>query len=100
MARVRLLCARWRGASIVEPQATVVEVTDDAWQPTVQALIQETACMIFDVSQPTANVLWELEQVFDASSHRKVLLVADENMFHAWSSSAGADETLARVQAR
>lgn len=84
----------------MEPQATVVEVTDDAWQPTVQALIQETAYVIFDVSQPTANVLWELDQVFDASSHRKVLLVVDENLFHAWSASAGADEMLARIQAR
>jgi hypothetical protein len=98
ISRVRLLAARWRGASILEPQATVVQVTDDAWQPTVQALIQETACVIFDVSQPTANVLWELEQVFNAASRHKVLLVADENLFQTWSATAGRDEMLARVQ--
>ncbi len=96
--RVRILGNRWRGATILEPQATVVEVSDDLWKEAVRVGLKKSDHILVDVSQATENLLWELEGVLKENSYR-VLFTAEENLFANWTDSPAASPTEARAHA-
>lgn len=96
--RVRTLSNRWRGATILEPQATVVEVSDGLWKEAVRVGLKKSDYLLVDVSQATENLLWELEGVLRENSHR-VLFTAEENLFANWTGSPTASPTEVRADA-
>jgi len=96
--RVRTLSNRWRGATILEPQATVVEVSDGLWKEAVCVGLKKSDYILVDVSQATENLLWELEGVLRENSHR-VLFTAEENLFANWTGSPTASPTEVRAHA-
>ena len=65
------------------PQAVVVNVVDELWQETVSQLATYVRLVIVDVSEPTANLIWELEQVF-TNPQIICLLVGDGLMVRKW----------------
>jgi hypothetical protein len=96
--RVRILSNRWRGATILEPQATVVEVSDELWKDAVRVGLKQSDYILVDVSPATENLLWELEGVLRENSYR-VLFTAEENLFANWTCSPSASPTEARAYA-
>ena len=76
------------------PQAVVVNVVDELWQETVSQLATDVRRVIVDVSEPTADLIWELEQVF---TNPKIvcLLVGDGPMVRQWIEEEDGDLHLA-----
>jgi hypothetical protein len=98
LGRVRRL-AGWLGRpSIMAPQAVVVNVVDELWQETVSELAIHVGLVIVDVSEPTANLIWELEQVF-TNPQIVCLLVGDGLMVRKWVEEDG-DLHLASAHSR
>jgi hypothetical protein len=96
--RVRILGNRWRGATILEPQATVVEVSDELWKEAVRVGLKKADYILVDVSQATENLLWELEEVLRENNHC-VLFTAEEKLFANWTASPDASPTEVRALA-
>jgi hypothetical protein len=88
LSRVRQLASWLRRPSIMAPQAVVVTVVDELWQETVSELATHVGLVIVDVSEPTANLIWELEQVF-TNAQIVCLLVGDGLMVRKWTEEDG-----------
>lgn len=85
-----LVGSRALSPGFMAPRAAVVTTADDVWQPTVQAGIAASSAAIMDVSHPSENVLWELEQIL-SSSAPPVAFIAEETALRTWIRAASAD---------
>jgi hypothetical protein len=63
-----------RSRRVFGPRLVVVRVSSDAWQQTVAELASLASVPLIDVSEPTDNVLWELEQLTARFGDRCVLI--------------------------
>jgi hypothetical protein len=52
--------AKWRG-KVFSPRLIVLTVDSNVWQATVEVLATMSAVPLVDVSEPTENLLWEIE---------------------------------------
>jgi hypothetical protein len=95
--RVRILSNRWRGATILAPQATVVEVSDQLWKGAVRAGLKKSDYILVDVSQATESLLWELEGAEGEQPSRA--FTAEEKLFANWTGSPAASPTEMRAHA-
>jgi hypothetical protein len=77
-----------RSQRIFAPRIVVVRVESLLWPATVSALARGAAAVIVDISDPTENVLWELEEM-ERLCRGRYVLIGDETSIRRW--SAGID---------
>jgi hypothetical protein len=63
-----------RARKIFSPRLVVVTVASDLWQRAVQQLASRVLVIVVDVSKPTDNLLWEIENVLPEFGQRCVLI--------------------------
>jgi hypothetical protein len=56
------------------PRLVVLTVNGDIWQPTVLGFSADSAIALIDVSEPSENVLWEIEQLTGTAVGRCVFV--------------------------
>jgi len=78
----------------------VVSTTDTFWRAAVKLAAEQTACPVIDVSEPSANLLWEVDQMLSKKGGPVVFTGNDEAVRH-WrdqASAEGSAETVALAQ--
>jgi hypothetical protein len=83
LIRVKRLTGWLRRPSMVAPQALVIRVVDQLWQEVVSDLAEQVRLVICDVSEPTANLEWEVESML-ARPRVKCLFVGEGPMVRNW----------------
>ena len=73
-----------RSQRIFAPRIVVVRVESLLWPATVSALAGRAAAVIVDISDPTENVLWELEEM-ERLCRRRYILIGEEASIRRWS---------------
>jgi hypothetical protein len=63
-----------RARRIFSPRLVVVTVRSDLWQRAVQQLASRVPVIVVDVSKPTDNLLWEIENLLPEFGPRCVLI--------------------------
>jgi hypothetical protein len=89
--------ARTISRRMFSPRLTVMTVDCDVWQLAVGGLAAVSAVPLIDVSEPSENVLWEIEQM----THRfgpRCVFVGDYDRVSKLTSPAAAKSMLARQQ--
>jgi hypothetical protein len=64
------------------PRLVVVAVSSDMWQKVVQRLASTVRAILIDVSEPTDNLLWEIQNIFSAGGTRCVLIGRYDRVRH------------------
>jgi hypothetical protein len=59
---------------IFAPRLVVLRVASEVWQPTVMRLASAGSLTIIDVSEPTENLLWEIQSLTERSGPRCVFV--------------------------
>jgi hypothetical protein len=59
---------------IFAPRLVVLRVASEVWQPTVMRLASAGSLTIIDVSDPTENLLWEIQSLTDRPGSRSVFV--------------------------
>ncbi len=97
--RIEMLSSLMLRPGIFAPQTTVVLAKDKYWKLTVEMLSRQVGAIILDISVPTENLIWELEQCTKISSS-KIILIGEKRLLMEWSSSdeGWASELLAREE--
>jgi hypothetical protein len=83
LIRVKRLSGWLRRPPMVAPQALVIRVVDELWQKVVSDLAEQVHLVIFDVSEPTINLEWEVQNVL-ARPTVKCVFVGDGPMVQNW----------------
>ena len=83
---------------MMAPQALVIKVVDRLWQEVVSELADHTHLVICDVSQPTNNLKWEVENML-ARRNVRCVFVGDSPMVQTWA-QADSDSNLEAPAAR
>ena len=79
-----LKLSNWlRGPRVMDSAVTVVRVADSEWKSMVSSLLKYTENVIIDVSIPTSNLLWELEQI-SRLDFRQCVIVANRDLLLRW----------------
>lgn len=79
-----LKLSNWlRGPRLMDSAVTVVRVADSEWKSMVASLLEYTGNVIVDVSIPTPNVLWELEQL-SLLHFRQCVIIANRELLLGW----------------
>ncbi|HEU0078086.1 MAG TPA: hypothetical protein VFQ76_10585 [Longimicrobiaceae bacterium] len=79
-----LKLSNWlRGPRLMDSLVTVVRVADSEWKSMVASLLEYTQNVIVDVSVPTTNVLWELEQL-SLLRFRQCVIIANREQVLGW----------------
>lgn len=89
--------ARIISQRVFSPRLTVMTVDSDVWQLAVGGLAAVSAVPLIDVSKPSENVLWEIEQMTRRFGPRCVF-VGDYDRVSELTSPAAAGSMLARWQ--
>jgi len=69
--------------SYLVPRLVVASVTDELWRDAVARAAAETACVLVDVSEPSENLLWEIDYL-NENSDRPVIFAANRQAFQRW----------------
>jgi hypothetical protein len=81
LAAVATIVARlkswWRRPSLADVHSMTIKTADTIWQPTVQRFLAMADLILFDVSERTSNLEWELERVHEACPDRVVSIVGN-----------------------
>lgn len=88
---------RRQARKIFSPRLVVLTVASEVWQAAVRSLASDAVVVLIDVSEPTENLLWEIEEVAADPTVRFVLVgsldrlrqMADVNAAPAPGSLAG-----------
>ena len=100
IARVRGLAAWLRRPSMMAPQAVVVRVVSKLWQEAVSDLAGQVRLVICDVSEPTDNLIWEVERM-SARPEVKCVFIGNGPMVQKWAQATGepdADTPASRMK--
>lgn len=74
---------------ILAPRIVVVRVESLLWPATVSALARRAGAVIIDISEPTENVLWELEEM-ERLRPGKYILIGEVASIRRWSAGIAA----------
>ena len=74
----------------------VLRVAGSIWHQTVTALASVTAASIVDISEPTENILWEIEEL-ERVCRGRVVLIGDHARIASWIDANGEPNGLATV---
>jgi len=77
-----------RSQAIVGPGLAVARVASPIWQPVVQRLATVSSAVLIDVSEPTDNLIWEIETLKPAMRSRWIL-VGEQERLRRMSASSG-----------
>lgn len=81
----RRVRSRLYAPGLMSPPATVVTVADELWQSAVLSLADDADVVIFDVTEMTEAIVWEVEQML--GNHRgKCIFVAERESYRRWTS--------------
>jgi len=104
LARLGGALRKLRGGGIAPtylvPRLLVVSTTDTFWRAAVKLAAEQTACPVIDVSEPSANLLWEVDQMLSKKGGPVVFTCNGEAVRH-WrdqASAEGSAETVALAQ--
>jgi hypothetical protein len=79
-----LKLSNWlRGPRLMDSAVTVVRVANSEWKSMVSSLLKYTENVIIDVSIPTSNLLWELQQI-SRLDFRQCVIVANRHLLLRW----------------
>ncbi len=87
-----LLGSRAVSPGFMAPRAAVVTTDDAIWQPTVQAGVAAASAVVLDLSRPTENVLWEIEQILIPPAP-PVAFIGEAEALKAWIDVPPADRS-------
>jgi hypothetical protein len=62
------------GRAIIAPRLVVLRVSSSIWQYAVRRLAAQSAAIIIDVSEPTSNLFWEIDELNDKYDARFVVV--------------------------
>jgi hypothetical protein len=65
----------------------VLRVATSVWQETVSALADVASATIIDISEPTENVAWELEELQRLGGHERCIFIGDRARIGQWPSA-------------
>jgi hypothetical protein len=82
------------GRRIIAPRLTVLTVETPWWQDAVREVAKHSSAAVIDVSQPTDNVVWEIEEL----EHLSVPWVAIGHRPEVLELSIRRDDTVARLR--
>jgi hypothetical protein len=91
LIRVQGLAGWLRRPSIAAPQALVVRVVDKLWQELVSELAERVRLVICDVSEPTDNLIWEVERM-SARPEIRCVFVGNGPMVQSWVRQTSEDD--------
>jgi hypothetical protein len=77
-----------RSQAIVGPGLAVARVASPIWQPVVQRLATVSSAVLIDISEPTDNLIWEIETLKPAMRSRWIL-VGEQERLRRMSASSG-----------
>jgi hypothetical protein len=77
-----------RSRAIVGPGLAVARVASPIWQPVVERLAALSSAVLIDVSEPTDNLVWEIETLKSAMRSRWIL-VGEQERLRRMTASAG-----------
>ena len=63
-----------QGQQTFAPRLMVLRVATPFWQATVSSLAAVTSASIIDVSEPTENLLWEIEELYRRCGRRWIMI--------------------------
>jgi hypothetical protein len=91
-----------RARKVLAPRLVVIQVASEVWQETVRGLSNIASVVLIDVSEPTENVLWELEELIPRFGARCVLTCHQDRIGRLQTGAAerttgSIDERLARL---
>jgi hypothetical protein len=93
LTRLDAALRRLRGGGMVPsylvPRLVVVSTTDKCWHAAVKLAAAQTACPMIDVSEPSANLLWEVDQVL-SNRGAPVVFAANGEAIRHWRDQAEA----------
>ena len=78
-AIVARLTSWWRRPSLADVHSMTIKTADDIWQPTVQRFLAMADAILFDVSERTSNLRWEMERVRESCSDRVVYITGNRD---------------------
>ena len=64
--------------SLTAPQALILDTSDAFWQPTVLALLPVVDVAVIDLSDPTENIEWEVEQIVKQCADKFIVVAERE----------------------
>jgi hypothetical protein len=96
-----VLIAR-RSRRVFGPRLVVIRVASHLWQAAVRDLAARSSFCLIDISQPTENVLWELDELLPPFENRCVLIGHRERVAALASREPGSIERrlVDRIQGR
>lgn len=71
-----------RGRKIISARLFVLKVETAMWQRTVLAVAADSAVALIDVSEPTANIIWEIDQMQRRFGRRCVFIGHYDRLAH------------------
>lgn len=75
---------------VLAPRLVVLRVATEVWQQTVRRLAFVSSLTIIDVSEPTENLLWEVQELADRLGPRCVFVGHQDRITELTESSEGA----------
>jgi hypothetical protein len=90
-----------QGRQTFAPRLTVLRVATPVWQQTVTALAEVTSASVLDVSDPTDNLVWEMDELERLCAGRRIL-IGEQGRLAQWCGDATVDpeSAAARFAAR
>ena len=67
---------------VLAPHAMVANVSDELWRQCVSDIAARVPIILFDLSEPTSNLLWEIEHAQQAGLHG--VFIAEAQRFEGW----------------
>jgi hypothetical protein len=86
-----------RSRGIVGPRLAVAKVASSIWQPVVRRLTSVSSAVIIDVSEPTNNLLWEIETLAPEMRSR-CILVGEQTRLVRMTTGAAEQESSPRAR--
>lgn len=87
LSRLKIALHRLRGGglapSYLVPRLVVVSTADTYWREAVTIAAGQTACRVIDVSEPSANLLWEVDQML-SNRGGPVVFTANGEAMRKW----------------
>jgi uncharacterized BrkB/YihY/UPF0761 family membrane protein len=84
-----------RTRRVLSPKLIVVRVAGTVWQETVRRLALVSAAVVIDVSEPTTNLLWEIETL-KPDLRPRWILVAEQQHLNGFATMTGQNLTVNR----
>jgi hypothetical protein len=85
------IVADW-SRKVFGPRLVVLRVATSVWRQTVSRLASDASLSLIDVSEPTENLIWEIEELTIRSRTRCVFICQHERAVQLAGSSSSSDE--------